>query len=118
MLGALCGTVGIAPGQLRDFRVQANSLVHQVRRGRAWLVLDDRKLRLKERPFFVDLEHLKAFDSAGEDIHSAVVIALRNFDDLSRAADVRDSIGRSSHYAKRFLFIQTLRDHFLVAWLK
>jgi len=66
----------------------------------------------------VDLKYFKAFDSARQDIHPAVVIALRNFDDLCCATDVRDSARGSAHYAEGLLLIQALGDHFLVAWFK
>ena len=107
---------GVALGsrELCNFRMQGHGMLHKLRRGCPRLVFDHGKLRLEEGPFFVNLQHLKTLDAACQNIHPAVVIALGYFDDFRSTTDFSDTVGRSPHHAEWFLFVQTLRNHFLV----
>ncbi len=47
----------------------------------------------------------------GENVHAAVVIAFRDFQNFRAATDVGDAVGKGKEHAERCFFVQTLANH-------
>ena len=77
-----------------------------------------KNLRLKKRALFTEPEHLKPALTFSKNIHAAVVILLKNVDDLGGAADVYETFFFGANHTKLTFPVQTFIDHLFVTRLK